>query len=367
MKINKRKLETKLARFEKVSELMVYTIGDAALLLAHVIYLVMFILLGVKEMAVFNVFSVCFYGSLLYLVRKPRLRIPLLAAVLMEITVHACMGIYYIGWNNGFGMFMLFIMPVPFYMPLKKIYLPYLLSAVPLVVFVAAKIILGNPARSVYSFHDPVANNTIYFINTFFGSVILLYVASIYMFDRELNKIRMTEKNESLQKIATIDPLTELFNRRAMMDYLKLVQSSCRKSKKSYIIAIGDIDDFKKVNDTYGHEAGDEVLKAVSKIMADNVPAEGYVSRWGGEEFLLLIPSNDIDVGISCADKVRREISELTFLHDSRIPYNVTVTIGMCKALPDDDFEKVISEADKRLYRGKNQGKNCVIAQSADS
>lgn len=356
---NRKKTELNLLRFDKMNERKAYSIGGAGLLISHIMYLVVFTILGVTPMVLFNIFSVVFYSVLILLLFRTNFRKRLVLASLVEIMIHSCLGIYCMGWEMGFAMFLLFIMPVPFYMPLRHLATPYLFSLVPLTLFVVMHWRFYDSETALYRFSDPYINNVVYFMNAVMGAVILLYISSIYMFEREIMQFKLTAKNERLQKLATIDPLTQLFNRRAMGEYLRLVQHNCERSGKRYVVGLGDIDDFKQINDTYGHEAGDEALRQTAGIIAHAVPAEGFAARWGGEEFLFVIPNADSAEGAECAEKIRAELAAKSFKVDSG-RFSITVTIGVSVGGIGEDIEKVISRADDLLYRGKAAGKNRV-------
>lgn len=355
---NRKKADINLMRFDTLNERQAYTIGGTGLLISHIMYLVVFSILGVMPMIVFNIFSVVFYSSLLVILFRTEFRKRLVLAALVEIMIHSCLGIYCMGWQMGFAMFLLFIMPIPFYMPLRRIATPYLFSLVPLTLFVVMHQLFGD-SEAAYSYSEPFINNLLYVMNALLGSAILIYIASIYMFEREIMKFKLTAKNERLQKLATIDPLTQLFNRRAMGEYLRLVQHNSERSGKGYVVGLGDIDDFKKINDTYGHESGDEALKQTAGIIAHAVPAEGYAARWGGEEFLFVIPNAELEEGVGCAEKIRSELAAKFFRADMQ-KFGITMTIGVSVGAAGEDIEKVISRADGMLYQGKESGKNKV-------
>ena len=362
MKYTKRKLESVLAHFEEVNEYTVYLIGCFLLLASHIAYLTTFIQLGVRQMANANIFSISFYAVCVMLIRIKKLRTILLMLTLTEIMIHASLGIIYLGWNTGFALLILFIVPIPFFVTTKHIWEPYLFAAVPMVVFTLMKVFFGNPAKARYDFQDPMVKDGLYFFNAFCAAVVLLYVSSIYMFNREIFRNRILEKNETLQKLATVDPLTELFNSRAMMDFLKLIKDSSEKTGMKYVIGLGDIDDFKQVNDTYGHDCGDTTLKEISAVLADCVPSEGYISRWGGEEFLFAVPDTDLEQGRKIGENIISRVNGLKLRHPEGI-FRVTMTFGVCCSSEKENYEKLISLADKRLYKGKEKGKNCVVCE----
>ncbi len=358
----KKIIEINFAHFDDISQKKLYQTGALGCLIGHIIYVVMFHLMDVTIMERYNYFSIVFYVCLLFFIsRSERNMDKFIYYALAEIVVHACLGIYCTGWGKGFAMFMLFVMPIPFYVPLKKWLLPYLLSFVDMVIFVIMKLFMTG-RDGIYNLESDMLENTIYMINMLFGFIIILYISSIYMFGKEITNYKITAKNESLQKLASVDPLTQLFNRRAMMDFLKMIQNASANSGKSYVIGLGDVDDFKHINDTYGHNTGDEVLRRASKIMAECVPSEGYICRWGGEEFLFAVPSSDCSEGAGFANEIRTRLGNEIF-HTDKGDFSVTLTMGVCEVSAGEDFEHFITVADNRLYKGKKNGKNCVVAE----
>lgn len=357
-KIHKR--DVNFSAFEKITEKEVYQIGSLSCLIGHIVYFIIFNLLNVPVLAGYNMFSMIFYVMLTYILTKVKRRSSFIFAALAEITVFACLSIRYVGWNKGFALFLIFILPIPFFMPLKKFSVPYILSAVIISIFTVMKTYMMN-VESYYTFSDSI-NNAMYLMNIFFGAFILIYISSIYMVNREMMHLKIKAKNESLQKLASVDPLTQLFNRRAMMDFLKIIQSYSEESGNPYVIGLGDIDDFKHINDTYGHYAGDEILRNISEILTECVPSEGYVCRWGGEEFLFAVPSANCEAGKRIAENIIEKLRSKQFTIDEQ-KITATMTIGICEVAAGDDFEKHIIIADNRLYAGKHNGKNQVVTK----
>lgn len=361
-KRNLAKLDIDAAKFQNMDLKKVFLIGDIALLTGHVLYLILFVIFGVKQMAIVNIFSVLIYSSIAFLINVDIEPLPLMFVAAFEVMIHACLGLYYLGWNNGFGLFLLFLIPFPFYMPLKRLITPYLLAVIPVSLFMTMRFLFGSSENAVYQFETHTVNDSIYFLNVILGTGMLIYVSSIYMLNRELMHDKLRRTNLELIEQANIDPLTELFNRRAMMEFLLKMQKDCRSSGNGYVLGIGDIDDFKLVNDTYGHNSGDVALKYAAQVMAEIIPAEGYTARWGGEEFLFVIPSCDTKTAECYAEKIRRTVHANKISSDGS-KFEISVTIGICASYESSDFEKLISIADSRLYKGKKSGKNCVITE----
>ena len=125
-------------------------------------------------------------------------------------------------------------------------------------------------------------------------------------------------------------------------------------------MAIGDIDFFKKVNDTYGHDVGDEVLKAVAKTMVDNSSSDTFLARWGGEEFLIVYPNCNGDDAYVALEKLRRIIQK-NEIKVNDIIINLTMTFGLAEFSYNRDQETTVKEADEKLYIGKSNGRNQVV------
>lgn len=153
------------------------------------------------------------------------------------------------------------------------------------------------------------------------------------------------------------DPLTGLSNRRSLEE--RYQQSE--RLKEEYAVIMGDIDDFKKINDTYGHDIGDKVLKAVADIFKASVRNNDVVCRWGGEEILIFLPKCTRDDAIAIAHRILENIRKLDMSALDNSVFHVTMTLGVSVSFEAQGFEEVMKEADKRLYNGKHLGKNQVV------
>ncbi len=159
-------------------------------------------------------------------------------------------------------------------------------------------------------------------------------------------------------ELANVDPLTGLFNRRKMLELFELEIKRARRSRKPFALAMADIDYFKKVNDTYGHECGDEVLRSISNILRKECREYDYICRWGGEEFLLLFIDTDLGTAGDIAERIRLlfENRENICMND----FKTTLSMGITEYRPELTSEQMIRNADDALYRAKKNGKNRV-------
>lgn len=164
----------------------------------------------------------------------------------------------------------------------------------------------------------------------------------------------------SLKDMITTDPLTGLLNRRACRSSLQKMIEQCRENRQQPLsVTIGDIDFFKRINDTYGHECGDMVLRSVSNIFKKNMEEKGLVSRWGGEEFLLAfeLPLAQAHEKLT---QIAAEIRETTFAYEGET-FSVSLTFGLTGVTGEQPLDEIVKEADDLLYRGKAEGRNRIV------
>ena len=160
------------------------------------------------------------------------------------------------------------------------------------------------------------------------------------------------------------DPLTGLFNRRTFMKRIENEAARFKRSKKPFSILFGDIDFFKKINDTFGHSAGDAVLVSISKLMDTEKREIDQIARWGGEEFLILLPETGLNGAVLLGNKIREKISAQSIMHEGK-EIHVTMSFGVSKYNGEAPIDKTIDLADKRLYLAKESGRNKVVAEDA--
>lgn len=176
-------------------------------------------------------------------------------------------------------------------------------------------------------------------------------------------KIRTAEllrANEALASVTRHDPLTGLSNRLAAAERLREEFARMQRTSIPYAALMLDIDYFKKVNDTFGHSVGDEVIKLVAVTCKINLRVTDFIARYGGEEFLILLPSVDLEQAYQAGEKVRTAIEASTHERVGKI----TVSIGVAMASPDQrDGETAVREADDQLYEAKKAGRNRVSAK----
>lgn len=334
------------------------------LLFIHVLLLHAFVATKIYAMAYFNILSLIFYGFSFFLINKKH-AIVYVTLALCEIFLHMIAATICVGWNAGFALYTFGTLGTVYYT--KYIYSDYkgssflsiLISTISVLSFVIlwALSLLKPPLYNVSDFHKSI----LFLFNTIvsFG----LQLTLLYKFTS--SAIRHEKK---LYREADFDELTQLYNRHKMREILENVQSSAEVSgsRNNYFTCIIDIDDFKIVNDTYGHEAGDAILQHVSAIILEKIREEGaYLCRWGGEEFLIVrqYKLNDPEELENCKKLINNIHNEIKCT-----PYNyngnkitTSITSGAAVHQKGETIKSTIDSADRMLYKGKMQGKNCFV------
>ena len=166
--------------------------------------------------------------------------------------------------------------------------------------------------------------------------------------------------HQIVERQALVDGLTGISNRRACEDSLSAEIARAQRLATPLTLVLADLDDFKAINDFHGHAVGDDVLREFAAVLRATVRESDLAGRWGGEEFLLLLPGTDADGGAQLADRVRRALSERSFLGKDGGVFTVTCSFGVAQHAADGDERELFASADRALYRAKRKGKNCV-------
>jgi len=176
--------------------------------------------------------------------------------------------------------------------------------------------------------------------------------------NQELEK-KVQDRTEDLQRLTEIDPLTGLLNRRGMIDrFEKEIARQARQGGSMGILLL-DLDYFKKVNDTYGHAAGDLALGAVANVLVSMKRSYDHAGRWGGEEFLLLLPECSEEDLLAIAERIR-EVIEILRIENGTQAFSFTVSIGAHHPRTPQTMDAMLVQVDKALYAAKDAGRNCV-------
>jgi len=265
------------------------------------------------------------------------------------------MNVYYFGWNIGIQHFLVVLLVFVFFSKYKHESAKISYS----VFLFVLRLILYYYCRG----HEPVTvlatglNNALQIVNTFFIFLSLGLIAYLFSSSTQEMEGKLIEYNRKLVKQANTDTLTGLYNRRRTMEYL---EDLLKNASAQISICLCDIDHFKRVNDTYGHDIGDVVLTTISDTFRKTLPSDTFISRWGGEEFLLIFPRMNGDEAGTALEILRQKIRGLVF--DGRTEtFTISLTYGLVEYDFNSDITTLLKEADEKLYVGKESGRDRIV------
>lgn len=347
----------------KKNNLLLFYLILGGLVAIHLFYVLYFYQIGSIFMCVFNVFSTLFYATLfIVFLRKRSLQV--LNVPVFEICVHAFFAGITVGANSGFELFLVCTV----FASLHLINITHLSKAMSYF-FICFSFVLLLSMRFLpdivdLSFFraDPSKNelDLLFIFNAIVAFVMVSFIMGIYISAVKTDQEKLKLLNRRLSDLASHDSLTQLLNRRAMKLRLEAAMHSKKKSNAEFVTAIADVDNFKGINDRYGHDCGDRVLKKVVQIIRGNVREKDYISRWGGDEILILFNNSSMEGALSCINRIHREIADSFFIYNNE-SIELTITIGVCPSGQYSSYQDIILEADRRLYDGKHRGKNCIV------
>ena len=266
-----------------------------------------------------------------------------------------CLGV---GYSLGFHIFMYLNILLIYYnksdnMPFKWFYSAVICIYLMLITQFSDALNLGR-------LPSDTGKTIIHLFNILTFAVSIGVTAHSYCMKFNEAEEKLKRINENLERMANLDTLTGLSNRRHMNEYISGLVYSYNRTGKGFTIAIGDVDFFKKVNDTYGHDTGDYVLTTVAKQFTKFMDGKGHVARWGGEEFLFAFENMNLEKAALQMDALRRSIEELP-MEFKEYKFNITMTFGMEEFNDRLGVEATINRADEKLYQGKTGGRNRVV------
>jgi diguanylate cyclase (GGDEF)-like protein len=313
-----------------------------------VAFFFLFHMLGSPILAWVNVVSVTMYVvAYRALGRKQNgLAIGLIWA---EVIIHAGLGIVLIGWQGGFHYYLLMFIPALFVsMGLRA-------AVVSLVALWSYYITLYLVMWTIEPL-QPIAPGALLAVYLFNLSVVFAMFSYLAFFYLTI----VTTANRKLRRMATTDSLTGLFNRRHMTYLAEKEMARFERTGHPVAFLVLDIDHFKAINDRHGHEIGDRVLIEVANIIEAQLRTQDLISRWGGEEFLAVLPDTGLGSAQASAERVRQALMANDWLATTNKPIDLTISAGVSELRWEDDLNSAISRADRALYRGKERGRNRV-------
>ncbi|NCC67442.1 MAG: GGDEF domain-containing protein [Clostridia bacterium] len=329
------------------------------ILVIHVTLLISFITVDETFLSNVNVISVSLYIFSYLIISRGRYNL-YITIMCIEIWVHMISCVVFLGWDVGFQLYCFLLIPMIFlstYIGIsidKKLCIPIVISIIDVLTFLFGLFYTRN--------HEPIyldllsygQSEFFYMLNiaiVFFGLITIMFFFAFNAVHAE----------RTLQCLAEYDELTGLYNRRFIRNVLDDVYFEYISSGALFSVAITDIDDFKNVNDTFGHDAGDYVLRMLGERYRAEVPYDSIVGRWGGEEFIVVFKNNcRFEECCNTMDKIRQSIENKPFSYEG---HNISITLTAGVAIYEEGMSiaDIVRKADARLYKGKAEGKNVTI------
>jgi diguanylate cyclase (GGDEF)-like protein len=319
--------------------------------LTHLSFLCLFLWAKAEALAVVNVASVLCYVWTFALARQGQVE-KAWALTVLEVLGHAILASVVIGWDSGFHHYILLVIPVAVISTIRPLWLK---SAT--VIGVCALYIgldLGLRHRVPPEVLPARVLEGLYYFNVAGTMLILTFLAGCYYY-------LINQAQAALREMATTDPLTRLRNRRALVEAMRHEEHRVGRGHPHLSFILCDLDHFKSINDTHGHDAGDAVLQAVSRAIGDALRKVDIAARWGGEEFLIMMPDTDAQGATLVAERLRRAVESLNVAAPSGQTLRVSLTLGVATLRDKESGEQAIARADKALYDGKHAGRNRIV------
>lgn len=342
-------LENKKENYYIISGIL----GLCIALLFHISFFIIFLILEIYTLASINIISLMIYIFCIFILNEEKESL-ISKIIYFEVLLHALIVSLYIGIESGFHYYIYSLALLPFFI-ISKTFNIFLLR---LFIIIAISIAL----HLYFTFFEPILHlntNTLAYMNYFnLSSFIFAGGTIIYLYTRKLGDLKNALEVQSLY-----DPLTKIYNRRyAIEAYNKEINKALRTEESTSLLMI-DIDFFKKVNDTYGHACGDKVIIETVMKIQEVIRPHDILSRWGGEEFLLLLPNTNKEELQIIAYRINEVIRENSITWNAT-SISITVTLGGSLLHKSENLLSFINRADIALYDGKNEGRDCYKLSS---
>ena len=316
----------------------------------HIFIGVYFTFLGIYSIVALSVFDVSVYLIAFFINKAGKTRLTGFIVTFKVITYSFIATILFGAGVNAQLLALAAMLPAALHLDFTKMQRICIVASIPFIINL--QLLLPTMLTPILDMSDDM------FLGIFFANVVALgSIASVALNTVITGKIaeRHAKEIDNFKHISNTDPLTGLNNRRYAENFFE------KLTDEDFPLLFGmiDIDDFKHVNDTFGHEAGDAVLKSVAEILRNNSRKTDLACRWGGEEFLIGLSKCSLERGLGILEKIRH-IIEHEVINTESGGIKITITCGVAAAT-DGDIKTALSECDKKLYDGKRSGKNQIV------
>lgn len=312
--------------------------------------------LGAHALALLNVLSVAVYAAAFALIQRRR-NAPAVALIWLEVLGHATLGTLLLGWDSGFHYFLLLFIPALVVGTEPRRAVP----AVLVLLTVYAALWAASRTFGPLSPLPPLQLAIAHWVNVALVFAMFYGLAAYF-------RAQVIRAERQLLKMATIDPLTGLANRSQFHVRATAELARSRRERQPMALMLADVDFFKRINDEHGHDAGDQVLRRLAELMQQALRETDVLARWGGEEFLALLPASDAEQAAAVAERVREAVASVQIdVGGQRL--QVTMSFGVTGLSPEQepeaDLQSATLRADRALYASKQLGRNRVTRAEA--
>lgn len=272
----------------------------------------------------------------------------------LKISQVSILSLFYFGTDSGFHWFFVSVIAYSFVVfRADQRFSKYWIVCISIVLFFVCEL-LGTRGVYLTSFEQRAV-------------IIFVFLGLSFNFAIVINLVmsRLKSVNSHLRTLAERDELTGLSNRRKVLADAVNIFADAVINRESCVFSIVDLDHFKKINDTFGHEAGDLVLAKVSAIMASVIRPQDEIGRYGGEEFIVIMPSTSLQEAEVVMEHMRQSVEDLLIETEHGIVIPVTISVGLASIAPSvSRYEEILAQADKGLYTAKRNGRNRLSVQT---
>jgi len=325
--------------------------------LAHLGFLIVFFLAGLHWLAIVNIASILCYVLAYFLARRGAISKSLVLTVL-EVVAHAVVTTLLIGWSSGFQYYLAFLIPIAVTSAIRSPWIKGALVVTVACIYLGLDMAVRDRPPSDLLTKEMLTG--LYYFNLVAYQVLLTVIASrfFYMINRA---------QKALYELANSDALTHLHNRRSLMETIRTQENRIRRGHPDLSFILCDLDLFKNINDNWGHAAGDKVLRSVSETLTECLREVDIAGRWGGEEFLVILPDTNLAGAVMVAERVRSAIAAKEISVAGGQTLHVSMTLGVATIGTDESADQAIARADSALYEGKRTGRNRVMRAQAET
>ncbi len=309
----------------------------------------MYAVIGSPLLAFLNLLSVAMYASAFVAIRNRRNTLAI-ALIWTEVLCHAALGSLLIGWDSGFHYFLLLFIPAIVIGSDRRKGTPMVIA---LLLFYAGLHWLCaelGPLTPLQPWPQRIASG-----------VNLVLIFGLFYTMAAFYRATVIRAESRLLKAATTDPLTGLANRSQFQVRALTELSHSRRSDVPVSLVLADVDFFKRINDTHGHDAGDKVLVRLAALLRTSLREVDVLARWGGEEFLALLPASDMESATEVAERLRQAVAAVHIDIGGQM-VQVTMSFGISQVRGNDDLLPATARADRALYESKRDGRNRVTS-----